>query len=69
MLLGTVLLVGLGRSVAIFPVGVVLLEVNFRMDEALLLTSFPDDYARYRRQVPQLVPGLRLFHHPQTADS
>jgi protein-S-isoprenylcysteine O-methyltransferase Ste14 len=25
-----------------------------------MLAEFPDDYPRYRRQVPQLAPGLHL---------
>jgi protein-S-isoprenylcysteine O-methyltransferase Ste14 len=62
MLLGTVLVVGLGRSVVILPVGVVLLEIKFRIEERLLIATFPDDYPRYRRRVPQLVPGPRLLH-------
>jgi protein-S-isoprenylcysteine O-methyltransferase Ste14 len=69
MLLGTVLLVGLGRSVVIFPVGVVLIEIKIHVEEGLMLTTFPADYARYRRRVPQLVPGLRLLHRPHTADA
>ena len=69
MLLGTVLVVGLGRSVVIFPVGVVLIEIKIQLEEGLLLTSFPDEYPRYRRRVPQLVPGLRAFQRPQAADA
>ncbi len=69
MLLGTMLVVGLGRSLVIFPVGVVLLGIKIRMEEALLLTSFPTVYPGYRRRVPQLVPGLRLLRRrPNAAD-
>jgi protein-S-isoprenylcysteine O-methyltransferase Ste14 len=69
MLIGTVLLVGIGREVLILPVGVVLLEVKIHMEERLLLAAFPDDCPRYRRRVPQLVPGLRLAGWRATADA
>jgi protein-S-isoprenylcysteine O-methyltransferase Ste14 len=69
MLLGTVLVVGLGRSLVILPVGLVLFEIKLGMEERLMLATFPDDYARYRRRVPQLVPGLRLLHRVDTADA
>jgi hypothetical protein len=26
-----------------------------------MVAEFPDDYPRYRRHVPQLIPGLRLI--------
>lgn len=60
MLIGTVLLVGVGRQVLLLPVGVVLFEIKIHREERLLLAAFPDDYPRYRRRVPQLVPGPRL---------
>jgi len=69
MLLGTVLLVGLGHSVVILPVAVVLIEIKIHTEEGLMSATFPDDYPRYRRRVPQLVPGLRLLHRPHTADA
>ena len=59
MLLGTGLLAGDGRFLVAFPVYVVLVEIKLRIEERLMLAEFPDDYPRYRRQVPQLVPGLR----------
>jgi protein-S-isoprenylcysteine O-methyltransferase Ste14 len=61
MLLGTLLLAGVGRWAVLFPVGLVLCEVKIRMEERLLSVTFPDDYPRYRRTVPQLVPGLRII--------
>jgi protein-S-isoprenylcysteine O-methyltransferase Ste14 len=67
MLLGTVLVVGAGRSILILPVGLVLLELKLRREESLMLATFPDDYPRYRRRVPQLVPGLRLRRRADTA--
>jgi protein-S-isoprenylcysteine O-methyltransferase Ste14 len=58
MLLGATLLSGIGQWIVLFPVGLILFEVKIRMEEHLMLATFPDDYPRYRRQVPQLVPGL-----------
>jgi protein-S-isoprenylcysteine O-methyltransferase Ste14 len=68
MLLGTVVVVGLGRSVVILPVFVVVLELKLRTEERLMLATFPDEYPRYRRRVPQLVPGLRLLHRVDLSD-
>jgi hypothetical protein len=48
-----------GRRVR--PVYLVVLEVKIRIEERLMLAEFPEDYPRYRRHVPQLVPGLRLI--------
>jgi protein-S-isoprenylcysteine O-methyltransferase Ste14 len=69
MLLGTVLVAGLGRSILILPVAVALLDIKLRQEESLLLATFPDDYPRYRRRVPQLVPGLRLLRRVDTTDA
>jgi protein-S-isoprenylcysteine O-methyltransferase Ste14 len=60
MLLGTGLLTGDARFLVAFPVYLVLVEIKLHIEERLMLAEFPDDYPRYRRQVPQLVPGLRL---------
>jgi protein-S-isoprenylcysteine O-methyltransferase Ste14 len=38
----------------------VLVEIKLHIEERLMLAEFPDDYPRYRQQVPQLVPSLRL---------
>jgi protein-S-isoprenylcysteine O-methyltransferase Ste14 len=59
MLLGTVLLAGLGRSIVVLPVAVVVFELKIRYEEQLMLAAFPGDYPRYRLRVPQLVPGAR----------
>jgi protein-S-isoprenylcysteine O-methyltransferase Ste14 len=53
MLIGTVLLVGVGRQVLLLPVGVVLFEIKIHREERLLLAAFPDGYPRYRRRVPE----------------
>ena len=60
MMLGTLLLAGGGRWIAPFAVYLVVLEFKIRIEERLMLAEFPDDYPRYRRHVPQLIPGLRL---------
>jgi protein-S-isoprenylcysteine O-methyltransferase Ste14 len=60
MLLGTVVLVGFGHWLVLLPVGLLLAEIRIHLEEGLMLATFPEAYARYRRQVPQLVPGLRL---------
>jgi len=60
MLLGSGLLAGQGRWLVAFPVFLVLVEIKLRIEERFMLAEFPDDYPRYRQQVPQLVPGLRL---------
>jgi len=62
MLLGATLLSGIGQWIVLFPVGLILFEVKIRMEEHLMLATFPEDYPRYRRQVPQLVPGLVILH-------
>jgi protein-S-isoprenylcysteine O-methyltransferase Ste14 len=61
MLLGTLFLAGAGRWIVPFPVFLVVLEVKIRFEENLMQGEFPDAYPRYRRQVPQLIPGLRLL--------
>ena len=69
MLLGATLLSGIGQWIVLFPVGLILFEVKIRMEEHLMLAAFPDDYPRYRRQVPQLVPGLFALRQRHTASS
>ncbi len=61
MLLGATLLSGIGQWIVLFPVGLILFEVKIRMEEHLMLATFPDKYPRYRRQVPQLIPGLHML--------
>jgi len=63
MLAGTTLLAGGGRWIVAFPVFLVLVEIKLHIEERLMLAEFPDDYPRYRKRVPQLVPGLRLGRH------
>jgi protein-S-isoprenylcysteine O-methyltransferase Ste14 len=69
MLLGATLLSGIGQWIVLFPVGLTLFEVKIRMEEHLMLATFPDKYPRYRRQVPQLVPGLFALRQRHSANS
>lgn len=66
MLLGTVLLVGFGHWLVLLLVGLVFIEIRIRMEEGLMLATFPEAYPRYRRRVPQLVPGLRRLQRSRT---
>jgi protein-S-isoprenylcysteine O-methyltransferase Ste14 len=66
MMLGSLLLAS-GRWIVLFPVFLVLLEIKLHVEERLMLAEFPDDYPRYRKQVPQLVPGLRLVGRRRVA--
>ena len=69
MILGVTLLSGIGQWIVLFPVGLILFEVKVRMEEHLMLATFPDDYPRYRRQVPRLVPGLYALHERHSPSS
>ena len=59
MIIGTMLLAGGHELVAIVVVGLVLFEVKIHQEERLMIATFPDEYAAYRRRVPQIVPGIR----------
>lgn len=65
MLLGATLLSGIGQWIVLFPVGLIVFEVKIRMEERLMVATFPDEYPRYRRRVPQLVPGLNVLFQPR----
>jgi protein-S-isoprenylcysteine O-methyltransferase Ste14 len=69
MLLGATLLSGIGQWIVLFPVGLILFEVKIRMEEHLMLATFPDKYPQYRRQVPQLVPGFFALRQRHSANS
>lgn len=60
MLVGTVLLNGLGVSLAFLVVGIAAVATRIPIEERLMSETFPDEYASYRERVPRLVPGLRL---------
>jgi protein-S-isoprenylcysteine O-methyltransferase Ste14 len=61
MLLGTALLNGLGVSLGFLLIGAAFLGARIPIEERLMSTAFPDEYARYRERVPLLVPGLHLL--------
>jgi protein-S-isoprenylcysteine O-methyltransferase Ste14 len=61
MLLGTALLNGLGVSLGFLLIGAAFLGARLPIEEQLMSTAFPDEYARYRERVPLLVPGLHLL--------
>ncbi len=69
MLLGATLLSGIGQWIVLLPAGLVLFAVKIRMEEHLMLAAFPEQYPRYRRQVPQLVPGLYVLRQHHSASS
>jgi protein-S-isoprenylcysteine O-methyltransferase Ste14 len=69
MMLGATLLSGIGQWIVLFPVGLIVFEVKIRIEEHLMVATFSDEYPRYRRQVPQLVPGLYALRHRHSASS
>jgi protein-S-isoprenylcysteine O-methyltransferase Ste14 len=36
------------------------IEFKIRIEERFMTAEFPEEYPRYRKRVPQLVPGLRV---------
>jgi protein-S-isoprenylcysteine O-methyltransferase Ste14 len=44
MLLGATLLSGVGQWMVLFPVGLILFEIKIRMEEHLMLATFPEKY-------------------------
>ena len=59
-LLGTMLVTGAGPWIVPFPIALILIEFKIRIEERFMTAEFPQEYPRYRRRVPQLVPGLRV---------
>ncbi len=68
MFLGTVLLSGLGASLAYLVVGIAVIELKLRSEEQLLTATLGEQYLRYKQRVPQLIPGLRLAPPPKWLD-
>lgn len=60
MLAGTVMIGGLGLWLLVMALGVFIVEIKLRGEERLLVEAFPEQYAEFRRRVPQLVPLARL---------
>lgn len=61
MIIGTMLLAGGHELIALVAVGLILFEVKIYQEERLMVATFPDEYADYRRRVPQIAPGLQLL--------
>jgi len=61
MIIGTMLLAGGHELIALAVVGLILFEVKIYQEERLMVATFPDEYADYRRRVPQIAPGLQLL--------
>jgi protein-S-isoprenylcysteine O-methyltransferase Ste14 len=59
MFFGTMLMNGLGFSIFIFLLGIIIFEVKLRQEERLLTEIFGEQYRQYRQRVPQLIPGLK----------
>ena len=68
MLLGSLLLAGVGRSLLVLLAGILFFEVKIREEERLMAATFPEEYARYRQRVPQLIPGLGGFRRHRAED-
>jgi protein-S-isoprenylcysteine O-methyltransferase Ste14 len=62
MVIGTVLVNGLGSSVAFLVIAAVFLATRIPVEERLMSATFPDEYRRYRQRVPLLVPRMHLHH-------
>ncbi len=69
MLVGATLLSGIGQWIVLFPVGLIVFEVKIRMEEHLMLATFPQEYRRYRHRVPQLIPGLYALRQHRSPSS
>jgi protein-S-isoprenylcysteine O-methyltransferase Ste14 len=59
MLLGSAMLDGFGKWTPALVLGGALVVLKVRAEERLLSDVFPDDYERYRRRVPALIPLTR----------
>ncbi|HEU0159105.1 MAG TPA: isoprenylcysteine carboxylmethyltransferase family protein [Hyphomicrobiaceae bacterium] len=57
-MLATATTIGTLASYLAVPVGLLAFLLRIRIEEALMLSQFPDDYRAYRRQTPALIPGI-----------
>jgi protein-S-isoprenylcysteine O-methyltransferase Ste14 len=64
MLAGTALLDGFGGALVLLAVGAAVVATRVPIEERLMSETFPDEYARYRRRVPALLPGLQVVRRP-----
>ena len=69
MMSGATLLSGIGQWIVLVPAALIVFEVKIRMEEHLLLATFPEEFPRYRRQVPQLIPGLYVLRRRHSVGS
>jgi protein-S-isoprenylcysteine O-methyltransferase Ste14 len=60
MLLGTTLAAGFGGALVALGVFGAVFLVRIPREEQLMLQTFGEQYARYQREVPRLVPFLRI---------
>ena len=60
MLAGTAMVSGEATWIVALIGGAVILETKAVVEERLLLNVFPDEYPRYRKRVPQMIPLTRL---------
>lgn len=67
MLLGTVFLLGFGHWLELLPVALVFVELRIRVEERMMVATFPQAYPGYRGRVPQLLPRARRSRRPPTA--
>ncbi len=58
MAIGSMLMNGFGILLLAVPVMIVFFKYKIHTEEALLSKTFGEQYAEYKRRVPQLVPGL-----------
>jgi protein-S-isoprenylcysteine O-methyltransferase Ste14 len=69
MMLGATLLSGIGQWIVLVPIGLIVFEVKIRMEEHLMVATFPDEYPRYRRQVRSSSPVCTRCGHRHPASS
>lgn len=63
MILGTAMILGFGRMLAVLLCTAAIVAWRVRTEERLMVATFGERYVRYRRRVPALVPSpLRLRH-------
>jgi protein-S-isoprenylcysteine O-methyltransferase Ste14 len=67
MLLGSMFLSGLSNWAVYFLIWLIIDLIKIPSEERLLKETFGEQYIQYQRQVPRLIPGLKLLkrHHVQ----
>jgi protein-S-isoprenylcysteine O-methyltransferase Ste14 len=64
MLISSAVALDFGAWLCVLALVLIFFELRIRDEERLMREAFPGEYDRYRRLVPQLVPGLRLRSRP-----